>query len=224
MVNKKSKIPGLYWDKATGAGSIDKRIPGAGRVRHRFSAGTWQEAEAEYHNAIAEAKAQATKPGATITFRAAATQYLNEETKPSLKRDAISLALLDPYIGSIPLDQIHDGTLRPYMEARRADGIKSATIARDIAIVRRILTLASRVWRDRDNRPLLPTAPPLLRKPDWHDQAEPYPLSHGDQSRLLQCLPAHLARMALFCLQTGLSSPSSIPAYSRASVQFPACT
>jgi hypothetical protein len=36
----KNKYPGLYWDKETGKGAVDKRIEGLGRVRHRFTAGT----------------------------------------------------------------------------------------------------------------------------------------------------------------------------------------
>jgi integrase len=198
---RKQKQPGLYWDKETGKGAIDKRIEGIGRVRHRFTANTWQEAEAEYHRAIAAAKTQAAAPRFR-TFREAATKYLNEETKSSLARDADCLANLDPWIGSLRLDQIHQGSLQPYIEHRREQGVKSATVVRELAVVRRILTLASRVWRDQDNQPWLPVAP-LLRMPDWKDAAKPYPLSINEQRRFFKELPDHLAEMALFALHTG---------------------
>lgn len=197
----KNKFPGLYWDKGTGKGSVDKRIEGLGRVRHRFTASTWFEAETEYHHAIAVAKTQAASPKQR-TFREAATKYLNEETKSSLSRDADCLANLDPWIGLFKLDQIHQGTLQPYIQHRRDQGIKSATVARELAVVRRILTLASRVWRDLDNQPWL-AGTPLLRLPNWMDAARPYPLSFDEQRRLIKNLPNHLADMALFAVNTG---------------------
>lgn len=198
----KNKFPGLYWDKETGKGAIDIRIEELGRVRHRFSANTWQEAEAEYHRAVAAARTQAAA-SRFRTFREAATKYLNEETKSSLARDADCLANLDSWIGSLRLDQIHQGSLQSYIEHRREQGVKSATVVRELAVVRRILTLGSRVWRDQDNQPWLPVAP-LLRMPDWKDAAKPYPLSVDEQRRFFKELPDHLAEMALLALHTGL--------------------
>lgn len=197
----KSKLPGLYWDKETGKGKIDKRIPGIGRVFERFTASSWQEAESEYHRIIATAKSRVPLPSVRL-FREAATKYLNEQTKRSLDRDADCLANLDPWIGGLPLDHVHQGTLQPYIDHRRGQGIKSSTVRREIAIARRVLTLAARVWRDSDNKPWLPTVP-LLLMPDWNDAAEPYPLSVDEQRTLLRNLPAHLAEMALFALHTG---------------------
>lgn len=201
MSKPKHKLPGLYWDKETKNGSVDKRINGLGRVRHRFTANTWQEAETEYHQAIATAKIQAAAP-MLRTFREAATKYLNEETKSSLSRDAECLANLDPWIGLLRIDQIHHDSLQPYIEHRREQGIKSATVVRELAVVRRILTLASRVWRDLDNQPWLMVAP-LLRMPDWKDAAKPYPLSIDQQRRFFKELPEHLTEMALFAIHTG---------------------
>lgn len=197
----RNKFPGLYWDKKTGKGSIDKRIDGIGRVRHRFTASSWQEAETEYHRAIAAAKIELAAPRLRL-FREAATKYLNEETKSSIKRDGECLANLDAWIGHLRVDQVHQGTLQPYINHRRDQGIKSATVVREMAVVRRILALASRVWRDLDDQPWLPVAP-LLRMPDWKDAAEPHPLSIDEQRRFFKELPAHLAEMALFAVHTG---------------------
>ncbi|NJA07500.1 tyrosine-type recombinase/integrase [Methylococcaceae bacterium WWC4] len=197
----RNKLPGLYWDKKTGKGSVDKRIDGIGRVRHRFTASSQSEAEAEYHRAIAQAKVVASTPERKL-FREAATKYLLEETKSSIDRDAQCLANLDPWIGHLRVDQIHQGSIQPYIEHRKNQGIKSNTIARELAVVRRILTLASRVWRDLDNQPWLPTAP-LFRMPDWKDAAKPYPLSMDEQQRFFGELPEHLVEMALFAIHTG---------------------
>jgi integrase len=198
---RKSKIPGLRWDKTTGKGRIEKQIAGIGPIRRRFEAGSWSEAEDIYHRVIAEAKQQAAAPK-YLTWREAATKYLLEETKRSLDRDATCLQMLDPWIGTLTLDQIHQGTLQPYIDHRRRQGIKSGTVERDLAVVRRILILASRVWRDEQNRPWIPTAP-LLRMPEWDDDAKPHPLSWEEQRRFFQRLPDHLAEMALFAVNTG---------------------
>lgn len=203
----KQKLPGLYWDKTTGKGAIDKRIPGKGRVRHRFTARSWQEAEREYHSAIANAPQQEEATGAllqrTRTWREAATKYLTEETKKSLEREADILKSLDPYIGDMPIDQIHDGTLQKYISERKTQGIKSGTIKREFNVVRRILNLAARSWRDFDNRPWLMVAP-LIRNPDWHDSAKPYPITWEEQRKLIQAMPDYLAKMALFAASTGV--------------------
>jgi len=197
----KQRIPGLYWDKRTRKGSVDKQIQGIGRVRHRFTASTWQEAQAEYHKAIGGAKTKMTAP-VFKTFREAATKYLNEEKKSSLSRDAGCLANLDPWIGLLQIDQIHQGTLAPYIEHRQKQGIKSSTVVRELAVVRRILTLASRVWRDMNNQPWL-IVTPLLRMPNWKDAAQAYPLSKDEQRRLFKELPDHLTEMAVFAVNTG---------------------
>lgn len=195
----KHKFPGLYWDKKTQQGSIDKRIGGI-RVRHRFTADSQAKAEEEYHKAIAATKG---KQETGKSFYAAATHYLQTECKTSLERDAATLKLVAPWIGNLQLDQIHQGTLQPFIDARREAGIKSSTVCRDLRVVSRILTLASRVWRDGQGKPWLTTPPPLFQMPDWQDDAKPYLLDWQEQGRLLKELPPHLQRMALFAINTG---------------------
>jgi integrase len=197
----KRKLPGLYWDHETGKGRVEKRIDGIGSIRKRFTASSWAEAEVEYHRIIADAKNEKTISMSRI-FREASVKYLIEETKRSLSRDADALERLDPWIGKLRLDHIHQGTLQPYIDHRKECGVKSATVCRELAVVRRILTLSARVWRDSDNRPWLMT-PPLLRMPDWSDQAKPYPLNWEEQRRLFNLMPTHLAEMCLFAVNTG---------------------
>jgi hypothetical protein len=42
-----------------------------------------------------------------------------ESQKSSLKDDALHLRLLDEYIGDLPLELIHMGTLQSYIQMRR---------------------------------------------------------------------------------------------------------
>lgn len=137
------------------------------------------------------------------TFREAATKYLLEEYKRSLHRDAQDLNLVVPFIGDLTLDQVHMETLKPFIAARRKAGVKSGTVNRTFATVRRVLNLAARLWRDENGLSWLET-PPLIRFVDWNDKRRPYPLSWDEQDLLFQQMPTHLATLALFKVNTGL--------------------
>jgi hypothetical protein len=83
------------------------------------------------------------------TFKEAVDKFLAENAhKRSLERDRRALAMHDPFIGLLPLRRVHHDTLTPYVRSRLADGRSPGTINRDLSVVRRILNLASRLWRD----------------------------------------------------------------------------
>ena len=130
----------------------------------------------------------------------AATKYLKEEDKKSLPRDAQALKRVIPFIGHLPLSYIHMGTLEPYLKERKQI-VSNGTINRELAVIRRILTLAARVWRDENNQPWLREAP-LLRLLKSNGR-KPYPISWEEQHRLMLQLPEHLANIVLFALNTG---------------------
>jgi integrase len=138
------------------------------------------------------------------TFREAAAKFLAEnQHKRSLARDRRALAVLDPFIGTLSLQRVHHDTLAPYVRYRLGNGKSPGTVNRDLAIVRRILNLSARLWRDEADRPWLPVAP--LIQMQRHPRArEPYPLSVAEQRFLFSELEDHLASMALFKVNTGL--------------------
>ena len=111
------------------------------------------------------------------------------------------LKLLDSWVGELALVQVHDATLAPFVR-NRAEVVSATTVRRSLEVVRRILNLAARKWREDDGTPWLSTAPPLLSFPALSPR-RPYPLSWEEQARLFAKLPAHLARMALFKVNTG---------------------
>ena len=80
--------------------------------------------------------------------------------------------------------------------------MKHKTVNHALSVVRRILTLAARRWRDEQGQTWLDT-PPLLTMLPLTDTRQPYPLSVDEQQRLFRELPVHLARMALFKVDTG---------------------
>ena len=195
------KIPGLV--KRGEHWHIDKVINGR-RICESTGSSDLQEAErylAKIIDDIRQVVVYGVRP--TRTFRMAATKYLQETEKRSLARDAYCLKNLDPYVGDLDITHVHMGTLQPYIEARRADGVKSGTIARELAVLRRILTLAARTWRDESNKSWIDTAP-LLELPKWEDGATPYPLNWAEQDRFFKLLPEHLTKMSLFKVNTGL--------------------
>jgi integrase len=110
-----------------------------------------------------------------------------------------------PYIGHHALSQVHIGTLERFMKDRLNAGRAPTTIDRDLAPVRRVLTLAARLWRDESGRPWLRTEPPLIKVSELQHyvQRAAHVLTWGEQRDVLALLPAHLARMALFKVNTG---------------------
>lgn len=148
------------------------------------------------------------------TFREAATRYLLEhKDQPSIDLTALCLEQLDPYIGDLPLTHIDDQALAPFVKDRLATkvlpdgkvkkGVSNRTI--NIAIERaiRVLSLATRKWRDEERRPWLDSVPLLTKLEEKKSSRKPYPLSWEEQSILFAELPAHLQAMALFKVNTG---------------------
>jgi integrase len=120
-----------------------------------------------------------------------------------LELDVYLLEGVMPFIGELYIDQIHDATLASFIVARKAAGVKNKTINLALGAVRRVLRLAAAKWRDDEGRTWLETAPLISMLP-LDDQREPYQLTWTEQRRFLPLLPDHLARMALFDLNTGV--------------------
>jgi len=137
------------------------------------------------------------------TFNEASARFIEEYShKRSLDRDIVTLKVVMPYIGHLMLRQIHIGSLDFFIKERKQAGIKAGTLNRDIAIIRRVLSLSARLWRDDQGRPWLDTVPmlPTLQG----EKRKPKPISWNEQEKLLKALPKYLAEMCLFALNTGL--------------------
>jgi len=183
---------------------VDKWVKGYGRLCESCGTSDLDEAT-RYLNRRLEQLRQQLVYGQRRerTFREAATKYLNEHLhKRSLERDARGLRTLDPYIGNLSLARIHQDSLSKFVQARLKAKISPGTINRDLAVVRRILILAARAWRDESGHTWLETAP-LLRLLPHEDARQPYPLSWEEQRLLFSELDGHLAHMALFKVNTG---------------------
>ena len=192
------RTPGITETK-DGRWRIDKTYQGS-RLQGRFE--TYQAAEAWLLTEMEERR-QAEFRRPHYKFEPIAAKYLLEnEEKLSITTEAVLLEAIMPFIGHLNLEQIHDDTLQPFIQARKASGRKNKTINASMAVVRHILNLAARKWRDDKGRTLLETSPLIAMLP-LDDARKPRPISWAEQRKLLPLLPAHLQRMALFDLNTG---------------------
>jgi integrase len=94
------------------------------------------------------------------------------------------------------------GSLQRFIAKRRGDGVKTRSINNALALVRHILNVAASEWRDEQGLTWLEYAPKIKLIP-VKDGRAPYPLARDEQAMLFQELPDHLARMALFKVNTG---------------------
>jgi hypothetical protein len=189
--------------KRGGVWHIDKEFRGV-RIRESTGTGNLAQAEELLAKRIDEIRTTTlfgVRPDRT--FRMAATKYLEEnQHKKSIADDATSLKQLDPFIGHLVLRQVHMQSLQPFIAKRRQDNVKTRTINAPLQVVRRIVNLAEAEWRDEQGLTWLERAPKIKLLP-LKDQRSPYPLSREEQSLFFQELPDHLARMALFKVNTG---------------------
>jgi len=189
---------------ADGRRFIDKRYRGI-RIGLRVGAVTQEQAEDRLQIEIARVQCDlARKVHARPTFTDCAARYVAQSRcKRSIDVIKWHVTLLQSHIGALEPQQIHDQTLEPFVQARVADGASATTINRSLELVRTILNRAARAYRDPDGRPWLEAMPPLISMLPESPRL-PYPITWKEQDTLLRKLPAHLSRMALFAVNTGL--------------------
>jgi integrase len=197
----RTRISGIY-QNGEGRWCVDKWYKGE-RFRNSFEtaedAKAWLVLQLEQRRRV---KVWGERP--RYLFDQAAARYLDEHSRlASIEDVAILLAGVMPYIGQLYLDQVHDETLRPFVQARLKAGRAPKTINLALSAVRRVLNLAARKWRDDNGKTWLEAAPLITMLPLIGEQREPRPITWAEQRQLLPRLPDHLARMALFDLQTG---------------------
>jgi integrase len=182
---------------------IDKRIGGR-RIFQSTGTDRLEEAETLLARVMEEnRKARLYGIRLTRTFEQAAAKFvLENQHKRSLNSDIGRLKQLMPFIGSLPLDKLHRGSLEPWVQHKRKQGVSAGTINHGLKVVRRILNLAASEWMDEFGLTWLATAPKIKLLPDTNKR-KPYPLSWAEQDRLFKLLPRHLANMALFAVNTG---------------------
>ena len=197
----RKRTPGLV--KRQGLWHIDKRIGGR-RVCQSTGTNQLEEAELFLARQIDETRqAQVYGVRPARPFELAAAKFVREnQHKRTIRNDIAQLKRLLPWVGSVPLNRIHIGTMQPWIEHRRKEGVATGTINHGLKVVRRILNLAQSEWLDENGLTWLAAAPKIKLLPDT-SKRQPYPLNWDEQQQLFSALPAHLAEMALFAVNTG---------------------
>jgi integrase len=199
----KTRTPGITV-LADGRLFIDKRHLGV-RIGLRVGAITQEQAEERLRVEMARIEYERErKAHARPTFSDCGARYVAQsQSKRSIDVIKWHVQLLACYVGKLEPKQIHDATLEPFIKDRLAQGASATTINRTLEVVRTILNRAARSYRDADGRPWLDAMPPLISMLRENPRL-PYPLSWHEQDQLFRRLPTHLARMALFAVNTGL--------------------
>jgi integrase len=197
----RKRMPGLV--KRGGQWHIDKHIGGR-RVCQSTETARLDEAEQVLARVIeTERSARVYGVRPSRTFEHAAAKFVVEnQHKRSIDSDIGRLKHLMPWLGGVAIHRLHMGTLQPWVEPRRQEGVTVGTINHGLKIVRRILNLASSEWVDEHGLTWLSAAPKIKLLPDVNKRP-PYPLNWDEQDRLFGELPVHLAEMALFAVNTG---------------------
>ena len=199
----KTRTPGVTV-LADGTRFIDKRYLGV-RIGLRVGAVTQEQAEERLRTEMARVECDiARQAHARPTFTDCAARHL-EQSRGKRSFDVIKwhVALLQKYIGDLEPRQVHDQTLQPFVKSRLADGASATTINRSLEVARTILNRAARSYRDSNGLPWLEGLPPLITMLPENPRS-PYPITWEEQDALFRRLPPHLARMALFTINTGL--------------------
>lgn len=184
---------------------IQKRVRGYGTLRESTQATEIEEAERYLVRRLDEIRQQVVygmRP--RHLFADAAAKFVEEDVSKGRADNAAWLAQALPFIGHLHLGNIHDATLKPFVDWCLARGNKGNTIGNKLGVIRQILRLAAGKWRDDVTGMTWLDHPPILTIPDDSDRREPYPISWREQAFLLPLLPAHLQPMALFMVHTGL--------------------
>ncbi len=198
----RKRTPGLV--KRGEVWHIDKTIRGQ-RICESTGTSSLEAAEELLRSRIEQIRKPAQRP--QRTFEQAAAKYLIEnQHKASIISESFHLEDLIPFIGTLPLRQVHDGTLAQFVQHRQTQGRKTKTINLALGVVRKILNLAARSWRDELGETWIPAAPMItMVKPakGFSDASKPYPLDWDEQDALIKELAPHLAKMALYGANTG---------------------
>ena len=147
---------------------------------------------------IVQGKFNFKKKARKISFREFAAKYLDYAriNKRSWRRDETSLKSLVPIFGETFISKITEWQVESYkIERRRV--VKEATVNREVALLKHMLTLAVK-WGDADENPVRNVK--LFRENNLVERV----LTQDEEIRLLQECAAHLRPIVIAALNTGM--------------------
>lgn len=180
---------GFWWINAT--------LPNGQRIRQ--SAGTENREDAEA--LLAKLKLDAyrghhfgIKP--QRSWREAVIRYLDIKRGLRSFKDLQRICrLLDPYLGTMMLNQINGDVVWRVIQGESKKGNKPATVNRYLATTRSVLRMARDEWQWLDTIPKIRMLPGEVERDRW--------LTRAEADRLITCCALHLAALVRYALATG---------------------
>ena len=103
--------------------------------------------------------------------------------------------MLDPYLGSLTLNQINGDVIWSVVQGQLKKGNTPATVNRYLALIRNLLKMARDEWQWIDSIPKIRLLPGEVERDRW--------LTREEADRLIAAAPEHLAALIRFALATG---------------------
>jgi integrase len=149
---------------------------------------------------IAEEKWLGKLPGESIKFRQLMEKYLAEHaSKLASARDFAGYAKnLNAFFGDCTLTQVTPRLISEYKAKRRKDGVKPATVNRELAALKKSFNLALKEWQWVSENPVMRVS--MERENNKRDRW----LRDDEEARLLEACPEWLRELVIFALNTGM--------------------
>jgi len=131
------------------------------------------------------------------------------------KRYASSLVSLRAHFSDTQLSDITSGKIDEFKEARLGDQVRSATVNRDLAVLRRMLRIAER-------KRLITRSPfhEVEMLEERKERRQPHILTFDEEKRLLATAAEHIRVLAILILETGLRSGKEALSLKWADIDF----
>lgn len=130
------------------------------------------------------------------SWQEAVVRYLAIKSNLRSYRDVNRICrMLDPYLGSLMLNQINGDVIWKIVEGQRRKGNTPATINRYLALIRNLLKTARDEWQWLDSIPMIRLLPGEVERDRW--------LTREQAEALIDACPEHLAALVRFALATG---------------------
>ena len=176
---------------------IATKLPNGKRIRQSAGTENRQDAEALLAKIRLEAFREhhfGFKP--QRSWQEAVVRYLTIKASLRSYRDVNRICrMLDPYLGSLTLNQINGDVIWSVVQGQLKKGNTPATVNRYLALIRNLLKMARDEWQWIDSIPKIRLLPGEVERDRW--------LTREEADRLIAAAPEHLAALIRFALATG---------------------
>ncbi|MDA8103784.1 MAG: tyrosine-type recombinase/integrase [Nitrospiraceae bacterium] len=137
------------------------------------------------------------------TFEELRDRYMSDYAIPNksprtIEKDTYSFKRLSQFFGGLTLSEITPHRIADYKRIRREAGVKTATLARELEILRASLNIAVREWEWLEVNPFWKVK---IEQPKGHKERW---LTLEEENRLLDSCPTWLRDIVVFALNTGM--------------------